>query len=1032
MLRSGLDRAFARYARTGDPAALGRVFDGSAAELYRIGYHLLGDRHAAEDLVQQTFVVAIEQAKAFDGARRVLPWLCGILTNRALHLRRQLRHRGAVVRPANGGDVVDPVAEVASREVEERVAATVRSLPEPYRQVLLLHLVHELAPKDVAEALARPDATVRTQLARGLELLRKALPVGIGRLAAGQVPPPIGLAAVRAFVLAKAGTVAVVAASGSAGAVGITFLGVAMKKLLGVVAVLFAAWCTWSWWLSQPAMPPNVDALRMPADAVAQSAPFTPPTASSPAGEEPRVSVAQAVDATTAGLEVRVMWHDGTPAADIAVRCRPRPIEVETWLRAARTDEHGVARFDRLPLGPANVLTGRGTTVDVELVAGSPQRVTITMARGIDVRGRVVDVDERPIAGATVWLSVASMSDDSEPAAVTAPDGAFSIRAAGEHFTLTASAPGFGSAKEAWVEGSDVLLTLRPTPGVLNGIVVDARGEPVRDARVLVGVAKGERGGNQRFFGKSSGQDLWPSRFHRTDAEGRFQAAGLPPIPWPVWVGAPGFAPSWQEVRVRADGPTEVTIRLTAGATVRGRVTDGEGRPVPGAEVRVHPRLPRAHVLLTAGVVPTLFPLLAMRFATTDTNGCYVIPRVLVAPIELTASHGDADTRLACELTDAQVFDWDPVLAPPAEQPTLHGVLVDEAGEPLAGWRMRVGDARDAGNREVPFNVCGVQAGGVFRSNPVTPGRHPILVQPDSPSTGAEVAVGHFDVAACPLRVVVPRAHVPTSRLRGRILLPPGIAATRCHVWVLAPPGLRTVRVRCDDQGDFVAGPVQRGSYRLLAECEAFGMAVVGTCEVVDGRDTAIGPFQVPLPGTLVVHCVDPAGRRVPDAWVHVRPLDADALAAGLESLGLQHRDGTARGPLPAGRWVVHTSDTAPFTAMAVDVRAGETTEVRLVIPVGVPFVLRVPAAPRYGRVQLEWRDAGGAAVRIHSVHPSGTAQDLPFSAPPGRYTLQIATPDGSRREVEVDLRGGETATIVELPLPERAGNPGPVPRAGR
>jgi len=63
MLRSGLDRAFVRYARTGDPGALARVFDGSAQELYRLGFHLLGDRHTAEDLVQHTFVVGLGEGR---------------------------------------------------------------------------------------------------------------------------------------------------------------------------------------------------------------------------------------------------------------------------------------------------------------------------------------------------------------------------------------------------------------------------------------------------------------------------------------------------------------------------------------------------------------------------------------------------------------------------------------------------------------------------------------------------------------------------------------------------------------------------------------------------------------------------------------------------------------------------------------------------------------------------------------------------------------------------------------------------------
>src|SRR5262245_37546563 len=118
MLRSRLDRAFARYARTGDPASLARVFDGCAGELYRLGFHLLGDRHAAEDLVQQTFVVAIEQAKSFDRSRRVLPWLCGILTNRALHLRRQSRQRRETSAAARD-DIVDAADVAAARETNE-------------------------------------------------------------------------------------------------------------------------------------------------------------------------------------------------------------------------------------------------------------------------------------------------------------------------------------------------------------------------------------------------------------------------------------------------------------------------------------------------------------------------------------------------------------------------------------------------------------------------------------------------------------------------------------------------------------------------------------------------------------------------------------------------------------------------------------------------------------------------------------------------------------------------------------------------
>ena len=54
------DQLFARFCRHGDAAALGAVFDATATELLRIACHLAGNRADAEDLVQRTFLAAIE------------------------------------------------------------------------------------------------------------------------------------------------------------------------------------------------------------------------------------------------------------------------------------------------------------------------------------------------------------------------------------------------------------------------------------------------------------------------------------------------------------------------------------------------------------------------------------------------------------------------------------------------------------------------------------------------------------------------------------------------------------------------------------------------------------------------------------------------------------------------------------------------------------------------------------------------------------------------------------------------------------
>src|SRR5690606_26639312 len=91
---NSLDRDFACFVRTGEPAALGRVYDATASELLALATRLVGHPVEAEDLVQATFVAAIESANSFALGSRVMPWLVGILNNRVRQFR-QTRERVA-------------------------------------------------------------------------------------------------------------------------------------------------------------------------------------------------------------------------------------------------------------------------------------------------------------------------------------------------------------------------------------------------------------------------------------------------------------------------------------------------------------------------------------------------------------------------------------------------------------------------------------------------------------------------------------------------------------------------------------------------------------------------------------------------------------------------------------------------------------------------------------------------------------------------------------------------------------------------
>ena len=67
------DALFARWRRDRDPAALGALFDAAAPGLFRLALSLTPDAAAAEDALQETFLLAMEEAERHDPARPVLP-----------------------------------------------------------------------------------------------------------------------------------------------------------------------------------------------------------------------------------------------------------------------------------------------------------------------------------------------------------------------------------------------------------------------------------------------------------------------------------------------------------------------------------------------------------------------------------------------------------------------------------------------------------------------------------------------------------------------------------------------------------------------------------------------------------------------------------------------------------------------------------------------------------------------------------------------------------------------------------------------
>ncbi|MEQ1894911.1 MAG: sigma-70 family RNA polymerase sigma factor, partial [Planctomycetota bacterium] len=196
-----IDRAFAHFRQNSSPRELAAVYDALAPELLRLALHLTGRASDAEDVLQATFVTAIERAASYDPARRVLPWMTGILANEARELRRR---RGLPPDPERLEQRTQPSpdATAEARELDESLLRALERVPEAFRAVLRLAFLHGLSTSEIAAALDRPDGTVRSQLAPGTEHLRRLLPLGLAGLAGACTTRAASLAAIRARVLA--------------------------------------------------------------------------------------------------------------------------------------------------------------------------------------------------------------------------------------------------------------------------------------------------------------------------------------------------------------------------------------------------------------------------------------------------------------------------------------------------------------------------------------------------------------------------------------------------------------------------------------------------------------------------------------------------------------------------------------------------------------------------------------------------------------------------------------------------------------
>lgn len=283
-------------------------------------------------------------------------------------------------------------------------------------------------------------------------------------------------------------------------------------------------------------------------------------------------------------LDVTVLDEAGKPLAEARVHVLRGDARFSTEVGPG-----GIAAFERLAPGSATVhvsAPGRGRVrgTPVRITAGARSQQIVTVPPGIRVAGRVVARSGRtPIPGARVRLARPGASTD---AGTTDAQGRFPAAFAGSQgarIFVYAEAP--GHAPE------------------LVPVVLGSEPDTVQHVEIALGAAEPWRGevvfprGTKRIpatvYYTSSGVADAPPASTTTDEDGRFE---LPPPPPP----APGRrvvlvaeAAGWRAaigLRPHQAIPRPLVLVMVGGQVVSGRVLDAQGKPVPAAAIRLHPR----------------------------------------------------------------------------------------------------------------------------------------------------------------------------------------------------------------------------------------------------------------------------------------------------------------------------------------------------------------------------------------------------------------------------------------------------------
>jgi RNA polymerase sigma-70 factor (ECF subfamily) len=169
-----------------DPDAFEVFYDRHGGVAYSLAYRIVGERGAAEDVVQEAFISIWRSGARYDRARgSVRSWMLGIVRNRAIDFLRSRAGRApkldfdddAALEQRPSAELTD--AEALRRETTQELRGALGELPGEQSKVIELAYFGGFSHSEIAAMLEVPLGTVKGRMRLGLEKIRGELAGGM-------------------------------------------------------------------------------------------------------------------------------------------------------------------------------------------------------------------------------------------------------------------------------------------------------------------------------------------------------------------------------------------------------------------------------------------------------------------------------------------------------------------------------------------------------------------------------------------------------------------------------------------------------------------------------------------------------------------------------------------------------------------------------------------------------------------------------------------------------------------------------------